>query len=354
VKHCQLAEDQFSARYEGQLSHDEAAQFERHLEACSACREAYAAFEAAVGRLRSLKLAATPLEYAAQVSAAVHSQPVQVASGAGFKARRLTLLLLSHAAAVLLGLSFVFFARKSPADDAPAVLLAQNDPPAPTIIRVPVEVPVEVRVEVPVEVIKEVLVERIEYVDRPVPNPLQRNFDSQQAFAADVAAALHESLRLARLAEERAALELRSRERPVETPAAKPRAVKSLANNVQSAPMVVVREDDHLRIRTRGEAEDVVPVLIATLDGPDRELAAAAEQHLSSIRSRLAEQDGLDVNAPLAPAAAAASSESGFRAWLRKQSSSTREQPAVELSTRERWQEWWNGRSLAQAESRAP
>ena len=356
MKQCNRAEEHFSACYDNQLSPDEEAQLEQHLAACSDCREAYARFEAALSRLRLLKVATTPSEYAAQVSAAVYAQSPRAEIAAGSRRRRLTLLLLSHAAALLLGLSFVFFAGRPASDDAPSNLLAQREAPDPIIIQVPVEVPVErrveVRVEVPVEVVKEVVVERVEYVDRPVPNPLQRSIDQQQAFAADLAGALHESLLLARLSKESAAreAELRSASQAL---ADELLANAALARNRASAPLVVLREDDHVRIRTRGEAADVVPALIAVLDGPDRELAAAAEQQLSSIRSRMAEQAGVDANSASAQTNDGQPSESGFKAWLRKHGPPNGEQPAPPVSPRERWQEWWNGRSLAQAQSGA-
>ncbi len=359
---CHLAEDLFSSRHEGTLGQQDAELLEAHIAACANCRAAWAAFETALGRLHSLKISATPKAYAEQVSAAVFaasSAPVFAArTSRGIWIRRV----LTHAAALLLGWGVVTITGQARGADEDATSLAQLDPPTPTVIEVPVyipterrvEVPVEVRIEVPVEVIrevtKEVIVERVEYVDRPVASPLQVNFDRGQALAVNLTGALHETLHLARLAQERAAQDTLATQ-----VARAPRTESDPLTQVRSAaPMVVLRDHDSLRIQTRGEAEDVVPALIAALDSPDLELAAAAEQHLNSIRQRLAEQAGETLptqfltGPPSTNFAADHSEDSGIGGWFRSRSRVDLEASAPEVAASERWQAWWNSRSATQ------
>ena len=367
---CHLAEAQFSERHEGTLGPQDAEQLEAHLASCANCSAAWAAFERALERLHSLNLSATPKAYAAQVSAAVFAvNRPKAAAGAATPVvwiRRV----LTHAAALLLGCGLVAVTGPAGGADGDARALAQLDPPPPTVIEVPVqvpvehrvEVPVEVRVEVPVEVIrevpkevikevtKEVIVERVQYVDRPVANPLQVDFDRQQALAVNLSGALHETFMMARLALEHAA-----QDRPAPQVLRGPRTGDhSLTEVLAVAPMVVLRDHDSLRIQTRGEVEDVVPALIATLDGPDRELAAAAELHLNSIRQRLAEQAGEPLPTPFLTRATAATSEGdrsengGVGGWFRSLSSAGPEPQSPEVAPRERWQVWWNTRMATQ------
>ncbi len=349
---CNRAEDQFSERFDNLLAPDAAEALQQHLAACPACHAGYESFAAAVGRLRSLGIAATPPAYAAQVSAAVFAERAPI----GFVPRRAwrgpTLLILSHAAALLLGWGLVHFARRSQTGDSKSDELVHVDPPAPVFIEVPVEKRVEVRVEVPVEVIKQVIVEHTEYVDRPVPNPLQLGLDQQQALVVEFAASLREALLLARVASQWAT---RAASLPTEpqTPAAELVAAAPATINPTRAPMVVLREDGHVRIRTCGAAAEVVPSLIAALDDSDREVSAAAEQHLSSIRSRLAQEEGGAQDSPSPSIAASHIESGGIRGWWSTVSGAAREEPAPQATARERWQEWWNGRSLARADSSA-
>jgi hypothetical protein len=92
--------------------------------------------------------------------------------------------------------------------------------------------------------------------------------------------------------------------------------------------------------------------LIAALDDPDRNLVAAAEQHLSSIRARL-QQEGASPELPPAVRAVDRTELSGLGTFWRDVTGSPREEPVAELTPRARWQEWWNGHSVAQAETSA-
>jgi hypothetical protein len=362
---CNRAEELFSERLEKTLPPGDAQALEQHLSACAGCRAGYESFVAAVESLRASEPAATSRAYAEQVTAAVFAAQAPLAAAPNRRWRKVAALVLTHAAALLLGW---WGYRALRADGAERDSLAQLTPPPPVYVEVPVEkiverivervvekpveVLVEKRVEVPVEVIREVVVERVEYVDRPVPHPLQPDLDRQQALLADLARVLHESLQIARIAgeQQRAAPSLSSEQAPVASAGAD---LGELPSQSHAASMVVVREDGLVRIRTRGAPAEVIPALIAAVDDPDAEVAAAARSHLRSIQALLAQEGIGAVRPPDALASASGVGAEPAASWWDNLRSGSRSAPVPPATNRERWQAWWNEHALALADTRA-
>lgn len=360
---CTRAEELFSERLENSLPPGDAQALEQHLSTCAACRAGYESFVVAVTSLRASQPVATSRGYAEQVSAAVFAAHAPLAAAPNRRWRRVAALVLSHAAALLLGWwGYLALNPRGASDNA----LAQLAPPVyvevpvekivekvvERVVEKPVEVLVEKRVEVPVEVIREVVVERVEYVDRPVPHPLQRDLDREQALHANLARVLHDSVRIARIASERrdAAPTRSNEQQPVASARPNLGAVHAESH---AASMVVVREDGLVRIRTRGAPAEVIPALIAAVDGPDAEVSAAARSHLRSIQALLAQEGIGSARPPDGPESDSRTSTTTSASWwdnLRSGSPAAADQPAT---NRARWQAWWNKHAVALADTRA-
>lgn len=362
---CTRAEELFSERFENLLPPGDAQALEQHLSTCAACRAGYESFVVAVTSLRAREPVATSRDYAEQITAAVFAAHAPLAAAPNRRWRKVAALVLTHAAAVLLGW---WGYRALRADGAERDSLAQLAPPPPVYVEVPVEkivekvvervvekpveVLVEKRVEVPVEVIREVVVERVEYVDRPVPHPLQRDLDRQQALQADLASVLHDSLRIARLASERQDAARSRTNEPAPVANARP-DLGEVHSPAHAASMVVVREDGLVRIKTRGAPAEVIPALIAAVDGPDAEVSAAARAHLRSLQAALA-RDGIgDARPPDALESDSRASTTTSASWWDNLRSGSRAAVAQPATNRERWQAWWNEHAVALADTRA-
>jgi hypothetical protein len=364
---CTRAEELFSERFENSLPPGDAQALEQHLSKCAACRAGYESFVVAVTSLRASQPVATSRGYAEQVSAAVFAAHAPLAAAPNRRWRRVAALVLSHAAALLLGWwGYLALNSRGASDNA----LAQLAPPVyvevpvekiveklvERVVEKPVEVLVEKRVEVPVEVIrevvKEVVVERVEYVDRPVPHPLQRDLDREQALHANLARVLHDSVRIARLASERQdAARTGSSEQP---PVASARPdLGEVHSPAHAASMVVVREDGLVRIRTRGAPAEVIPALIAAVDGPDAEVSAAARSHLRSIQALLAQEGIGSARPPEAPESDSRANSTTSQSWWDNLRSGSRAAAAQPATNRARWQAWWNEHAVALADTRA-
>ncbi len=375
---CNRAEDLFSDHYEELLAPIDAEALEQHRRACAACRASYESFALAIERLRSSEPAAMPPEYAAQVSAAVFAAHSPSTAAPARRWRRVAALVSSHAAALLLG-GWGYWALQSRGSHDHS--LAELAPPSQQrvdypaehpvakpvakpvesviervverVVEAPVEVLVEKRVEVPIEIVREVVVEHIEYVDRPVPHPLQPDLDRQQALLVTLARALDESLRIARLASER-------RNAPTSRVDEQQLAVTDrlhvgppVLEARAEAPMVVVREEGLVRIRTRGELGEVIPALIAAVDDPDAEVSAAARSHLRSLHALLAQEGAADARSPDVVAVDPNSTSDESASWWAKLSNGSRPTPTPEPTSRERWQSWWSRQAIARADTRA-
>lgn len=366
---CTRAEELFSERFENLLPPGDAHALEQHVSTCAACRAGYESFVVAVTSLRAREPVATSWDYAEQVSAAVFAAHAPLAAAPNRRWRKVAALVLTHAAAVLLGW---WGYRALRTDGAERDSLAQLAPPPPVYVEVPaekivekivekvvervvekpVEVLVEKRVEVPVEVIREVVVERVEYIDRPVPHPLQRDLDRQQALQADLASVLHESLRIARIASERQDAARSRNNEPAPVASARP-DLGEVHSPAHAASMVVVREDGLVRIKTRGAPAEVIPALIAAVDDPDAEVSAAARAHLRSLQALLA-RDGIgDARPPDALESDARASSTTSASWWDNLRSGSRAAVAQPATNRERWQAWWNEHAVALADTRA-
>lgn len=365
---CTRAEELFSERLETSLPPGDAQALEQHLSTCAACRAGYESFVVAVTSLRASQPVATSRGYAEQVSAAVFAAHAPLAAAPNRRWRRVAALVLSHAAALLLGWwGYLALNPRGASDNA----LAQLAPPpvyvevpvekivekvVERVVEKPVEVLVEKRVEVPVEVIrevvKEVVVERVEYVDRPVPHPLQRDLDREQALQANLARVLHDSVRIARIASERqdAARTGSSEQPPVAS--ARPN-LGAVHAEPHAASMVVFREDGLVRIRTRGAPAEVIPALIAAVDGPDAEVSAAARSHLRSIQALLAQEGIGSARPPDGPESDSRTSTRTSASWWDNLRSGSRAAAAQPATNRARWQAWWNEHAVALADTRA-
>jgi len=361
---CTRAEELFSERFENLLPPGDAQALEQHLSTCAACRAGYESFVVAVTSLRASEPVATSRGYAEQITAAVFAAQAPLAAAPNRRWRRVAALVLSHAAALLLGWwGYLVLNSRGASDHA----LAQLAPPpvyvevpvekivekvVERVVEKPVEVLVEKHVEFPVEVVREVVVERVKYVDRPVPHPLQRDLDREQALHADLARVLHDSLRIARLASERqdAAQTGSSEQAPVASAGPDLGEAHSPAH---AASMVVVREDGLVRIRTRGAPAEVIPALIAAVDGPDAEVSAAARAHLRSLQAALAREGIGDARPPDVLTSESGVSAEQSASWWDNLRSGSRPAAAQPATNRERWQAWWNEHALALADTRA-
>ena len=336
---CHEYEERFSDAYEEQLTESDRREFEGHLASCDSCRTAFDSFTAATAALQGLRVAPTTEAHVEEILVAVEGKP---ARPWWLGARPF----ISHAAALLVGLSIAFGAGLLGEPEVVTVREEVEVPvevPVEVIREVPVDRIVEVVREVPVEVPVETFVERVvtetQYVDREVPAELQADVDRHLAALVEFGAAASDLAFAAALeAERRRAAELdagtaRDLEDYVdprflasETP--RPRA------RLAASPVMVVRDGERVTIRTRGALDEVVPALIDMLGDPDPAVARTAERHLESLRQRLSgESDRVAV-----ASSANDDSPGGLRGLL---ASRNRVNDTDERAPRTVWQDWW-------------
>ncbi len=373
---CNEVRTSLSAWVDGELGDVEARSFDVHVAACEACEQAARSLGQSVDKLRSLRV--RPLDpgaVAAIVTAATDPEPsarplltpVRQSSAAppgraAAGAWRKPVTWISHLAALLLGLLLTSLGRDDagaahpetgPPPATPSIAAANGPDPEPVVITrlVEVEVPVERVVERVVEV--EVPVEVVRYVDRPVPliqdASLAALRDSGAAAWAALASAAADGLHMARLT-----LEHDSMQRPTpSTPSAPsaaldaldarrdlapPRRPRAVVASASREPVVFTRDGALVGIRTRGTDQEVVPALISALSNPDESIAAAAEQHLSTLRARIApgSSDPRRETGELEGAENRATG--GVLGYL-----GSRQRGDIEPITRsERWERWWS------------
>jgi len=348
-----------SRALDGELGGEEQARFDVHVAACDACAAEFEALRDSVEALRGR--GADPLEGATVAAIVGRAMPDRAMPAAPRRRWRRPVLIVSHAAALLVGLLLAW--QLGPRGEG------EPTPPIERVVRVevPVEVPVEtireVPVEVPVEVVVtervEVPVDRIvrEVVTQPVPSPLQPRLDealflarSAVALASTGADALGDAFeastaRIAAAARSDAAA--RVDRDPLEPDGGAGRAPaprrEARAGRVASADagaaLVVRREGDRVQLSTRGTLEEVVPALIDALDSGEPAVAAAALDHLEGLRADL---DGATAFAE--PGADRVDRAGGIRGLIG--SSQARFADADDgPDAAARWRDWWGGRT---------
>ncbi|MEO0660299.1 MAG: hypothetical protein AAFZ87_02070 [Planctomycetota bacterium] len=248
-------------------------------------------------RLRALAPAPlAPAEVERLLNAAM---PAEHGGGASARVIRRWPILVSHAAAAIVGWLLAFGWSSSSAETsevwtASAVREVRVEVP----VEVPVEVVIEKRVEVPVEVRVETPIERIVEVDRPVPHPLQARLDEQLRLAralASLSAAAAETWRDGLVA----LRPLPANPQPSIAQAEPSRAEKAAPPRESRAPqraerpahgVAIVRGGGGVTLKTSGALGQVVPALIGALEDGDDEVVAAATNRLVGIRRGLGER----------------------------------------------------------------
>ncbi len=339
MNHSSHIEDRFSDLLDGTLEPQESASVQAHLESCAACRSGFEAFERSTNALRNLRLAPTSPAHVRDVQAAVQ----------GPAKRRLGWPMLTHAAAILVGLGLAYGPRgcAQPTATPPTEVVREVrvEVPVEVTVEVPVEIERVVRVEVPIEIPVEVRVEVpirvIEYVDRPVLNPQRFDHQRTQFMLANIEYALSEITHATNAPS------------PVPIDPGEPTAIvavlppdpdtptSSMTPRV-SSPLRIRRTGDQVRIHTRGTLEEIVPALIDTLNDPDQLVALAVEQHLESLRAELAGDESLK---PLSGGGSSVEFDrpKGLRRLL--PSSNHKPDPPLALTSHARWTSWWFNRS---------
>ena len=327
IEHDGHVEASFSDLLDGALGHSDLERVRAHVAACPACSERYDSFARSTRALQRLPIAATPPEHVSGVLAALGAE-----LSAERPAPRRVAGLLSHAAALLVGLGLAFGLRGCASRIPP-----EGGSVEPQVVEVVREIPVEI----PVEVVREVPVERVEYVDRPVPSPLQLDAEQGARLLTAFAEALSELARVAgaesarrNAAADRSVQELAQAQSPDAGSIESPSTV--LGEDAPSRSLRIQRSGGSVLIRTRGAMADVVPALIDTLGDPDVAVARAAELHLAALR---AEFGGTPDVASPAGQATQESRHGGFRGLLASARTEPQDEPAVDSHAR--WTRWW-------------
>lgn len=376
-------DDLFSPALDGELSSAQERDFRGHLGDCERCAAAFARLEKSVAAMRGAKVSAlSDREVEATVAAAFPEiapaapgparGPVhQITSGRGAPWP----LVLSHAAAVLLGCTLMFGGRAAlfgsgtgpkplPPEriEVPVEVIREVEVPVEVLVEVVVEVPREVIREIRVEVPVQVEVERV--VVKRVPHPLQMRLDAGYRIAANVTEVAALSARgLSGALEAAAASEAMhladagdiATERP--DTGALPATIRAQSRGAVRAPgrvrsggaLVVQRDGDRLSLRTRGPREVVVPALIDALDSSDETLAAAALGQLMSLRDRMVEAGLEDDSFPTGSTRGVAALEQpidragGLRGLLRQSRDRDLEfgDASLESTSADAWRAWW-------------
>ncbi len=382
-------DDQFSLALDGELGPREEREFNAHLAGCERCSTAFSRLQrsvqamqrAAVPALSADVLKDTVAAAFPEISSAARPAPALRPQGRGTPWP----MVLSHAAAVLVGCTLMFGGRAAffGGGPAPTPLPPERiEVPVEVIREVKVEVPVEVIVEVPKEVIREVRVEvpvevpvevAIETViERRVPHPLQRRLDAGYGVASNISevalltarglggafemASRQEAVHIAN-ASDGVPGEATSARQAAESEGARRRsrrdALSGDSRGSRTSALVIQRDGERLSLRTRGPREVVVPALIDALEGSDPALADAALGQLMSIRGRMVES-GLDTGA--FPETSARTSMSfdepidqagGIRGLLRQSRARGREVTDLspEPASADAWRRWWRAAS---------
>jgi hypothetical protein len=321
VTNCEHIEDQFSDRFDGELSARDQESFNKHVADCTSCNANWLDYQEALSILATSGGRETSAELAAATIAAVDaaSMPERHAS----QTKPLVLAALIGAAAALLiawlavGLTSTDALNITVDADVVALqpgeshshggvtlsrsnsgqLMVRAEDVEPKTVEVRVEVPVDRIVEVPVEV--KVPVEVPVEVIVKVPVEVQRGpwltiDTSPLALAVREAGKQLGDSMVALAATRRAVLQAppKSPIQPIRSPLAKTSRPRSNSYLAGSA-LRVRRIDDRIVLETSGTLDEVVPSLLAQLETPDTELCSMIQRRLATIHEEAAQDPNI-------------------------------------------------------------